>query len=273
MEDTQPTGPHSPRLGRWTAVVAGLVLGAYLALTPGGFLTKADMVGYAVCHQIPSHSYFVAGRQLPLCARCSGTFLGALTGLFGQAIVLSRRRHSDLPPAVVTLFLLLFFGAWGFDGLNSYLNMIELPHLYTPHHWLRTTTGALTGLSISALLFPIFNLSVWKRPSPEPAIQNLRDLGILVLMEIGLVLLIFSRWSPFLYPLALLSGIGVLTMLTVVNSVLVMMALRWENRYRNLQEAVPPLLLGFSLALFQVGAIDIMRYLVTGTLDGFPGLS
>jgi uncharacterized membrane protein len=253
--------------------VAGFVLGAYLALTPGGLLTKADMVGYAVCHQIPSHSYFVAGRQLPLCARCSGTFLGALTGLFGQAIVLGRRRHSDLPPAVVSIFLLLFFGVWGADGLNSYLNMIEMPHLYAPQHWLRTTTGALTGLSISALLFPIYNLSAWRRFSPEPAIQNLQDLGILVLMEIGLVLVILSRWAPLLYPLALLSGIGVLTMLTVVNSVLVMMALRWENRYQSLQEAIPPLLLGFSLALIQVGFINIIRYLITGTLNGFPGLS
>lgn len=254
-------------------MITGLVLGAYLALTPGGLLTKADMVAYAVCHRIPSHSFFVAGRQLPLCARCSGTFLGALTGLFGQAFVLGRRRHSDLPPAVVAVFLFLFFAAWGADGLNSYMNMIGLPHLYIPQHWLRTTTGALTGLSISALLFPIYNLSVWERPSPDPAIQSLRDLGILVLMEIGLVLLILSRWTPLLYPLALLSGAGVLTMLTVVNSVLAMMALRWENRYRSLHQALPPLLLGFSLALIQVGAIDLLRYLMTGTLDGFPGLS
>lgn len=273
MGDLSTVAPHPRHVGRWTAAIAGLVLGAYLALTPGGLLTKADMVAYAVCHRIPSHSFFVAGRQLPLCARCSGTFLGALAGLFGQALVLGRRRHSDLPPAIVAVFLLLFFGAWGADGLNSYLDMIGLPHVYTPQHWLRTTTGALTGLSISGLLFPIYNLSVWERPSPDPAIQNLRDLGILVLLEIGLVLLILSRWAPLLYPLALLSGAGVLTMLTVVNSVLVMMALRWENRYRSLHEALPPLLLGFSLALIQVGIIDLLRYLMTGTLDGFPGLS
>ncbi|HEC34484.1 MAG TPA: DUF2085 domain-containing protein, partial [Chloroflexi bacterium] len=71
-----------------------LIIGAYVGLTPQELLTKVDLVGYAVCHRIPSHSFFVGGRQLPLCARCTGTFLGALTGLLGQEVVLRRRRES-----------------------------------------------------------------------------------------------------------------------------------------------------------------------------------
>ena len=39
---------------------------------------KADHIGYAVCHQISVRSYFFGDHQLPLCARCSGQYLGAL---------------------------------------------------------------------------------------------------------------------------------------------------------------------------------------------------
>ncbi|MBN1179999.1 MAG: DUF2085 domain-containing protein [Anaerolineae bacterium] len=274
MDNVTPSALHSRRLIRWVAAFTGIVLGAYLALTPGGLLAKADMVGYAVCHRIPSHSFFVGGRQLPLCARCSGTFLGALTGLFGQAVVLKRRRDSGLPPIPIVILLVAFIGIMGADGLNSYLTLIPgAPYLYEPQQWLRIITGSLNGLTLSALIYPIFNLSFWRRPAPTPAVRNLRDVGILLLLEAAMVTLVMIGWTPLLFPLAVLSALGVLTMLTFVNTVLVMMATGWENRYQSLREAAPPLLLGFSLALLQVGAIDVLRYLATGTLNGFPGLS
>src|SRR5512136_1841670 len=54
---------------------------AWLELTPPGLLGKMDAIGYAVCHQIPGRSFFLSERQLPLCARCSGMYLGACIGL------------------------------------------------------------------------------------------------------------------------------------------------------------------------------------------------
>ena len=35
-----------------------------------------------VCHQIPDHSLAIGGQALPLCARCTGAFLGIVGGLF-----------------------------------------------------------------------------------------------------------------------------------------------------------------------------------------------
>ena len=138
MEKSTNALPHSRRLGRWIALFTGLVIGIYLGLTPSGMMprggeaafplslasladwimTKADMTGYAVCHRIPSHSFFFCDRQLPLCARCSGTFIGALTGLFGQAFVLRRRRDAELPSVWIILVLLGFIGIMGIDGIR-----------------------------------------------------------------------------------------------------------------------------------------------------------
>jgi uncharacterized membrane protein len=243
----------------------------FLIATPGGFLTKADMVGYAVCHRIPSHSFVIAGRQLPLCARCSGTFIGALLGLLGQAVVLRRRRAAEFPPPFILVVLVGFILLWAADGLNSYLTLFpHAPHLYEPQNWLRLSTGALNGLAMSALVYPVFNFTLWRSPASERAMRNLRDLGALVLLEAGLVGLVLTEWSFLLYPLALLSMLGVLTLLSCANSMLVVMIVRRENVVGRWREAAVPLLAGFTVSMIQVGVIDLARYMITGTLEGIP---
>ena len=146
----------------WLVILLAVTaLMAFLVATPDGLLTKADMVGYAVCHRIESHSFSIGGRQFPLCARCSGTFLGALIGFFGQAVVLRRRRAAEFPPAPIVLILVGGTLLWAADGLNSYLALIGGPHLYEPQNWLRLSTGALNGLTMSALVYPVSNFTPW----------------------------------------------------------------------------------------------------------------
>ncbi|MEA3339482.1 MAG: DUF2085 domain-containing protein [Chloroflexota bacterium] len=257
----------------WLVVLlAVMALVMFIAATPGGLLSKADMVGYAVCHRIGSHSFTIGGRQLPLCARCTGTFIGALVGFLGQALVLRRRRASEFPPAFIIVILAGFTLLWASDGLNSYVQLIGGPHLYEPQNWLRLTTGALNGLTMSALVYPVFNFTLWRRPAPERAIRGLRDLGVLVLLEAGLVGLTLTEWSFLLYPLALLSALGVLTLLTSVTSMLVVMLVRRENVVETWREAVIPLLAGLTVAFIQIGVIDWVRYVLTGTLSGIPPL-
>ena len=255
-----------------TVALATTALLAYLVATPDGLLAKADMVSYAVCHRIVSHSFVIAGRALPLCARCTGTFIGALTGFFGQAVVLRRRRAAEFPPISIMVFLITFMLIWAADGLNSYLALIGGPHLYEPMNWLSLATGALNGLSMSMLVYPIFNFTLWQRPVSERTVRNLRDLGVLILLEVIMVGLVLTRWSFLLYPLALLSALGVLGLLTTVNSMLVLMIVRRENVVRTWREAAVPLLAGLTVTLIQVSVIDIVRYILTGTLTGIPPL-
>ncbi len=265
------TTPKNSPPFRWLAVLIGFGFVTTLYITtPGGLLDKTDMIGYAVCHRITARSFIIAGRQLPLCARCTGTFIGALVGLFGQAVVLRRRRAAEFPPLRILIFLIGFMALWAADGLNSYMTLIGGPHLYEPQNWLRLTTGALQGLTMSALVYPIFNFTLWRRPVLEPAIGGWRDLGILVLMEIGLVGLVLTRWSFLLYPLALLGAAGVLALLTAINTMLVLMLVRRDNTVATCGEAIGPLLIGLTISLMLIGAIDVLRYTLTGTWTGIP---
>jgi uncharacterized membrane protein len=286
MTTSSPPSPEKPR--KRSPLVSGLVIAMavaafamFLLVTPGDmldytgswFLAKTQMVGYAVCHQIVSHT-FIIGQPLPLCARCTGTFIGALFGFFGQAVVLRRRRAVEFPPVLVIVILVTFTLLWAADGLNSLLAteglnativaVLDVQNLYEPMHELRLLTGALNGLTMSALVYPAFNATLWRRFLPERAIRGLRDLGLLVLLElclVGVVLSLVLTSLPWtIYPLAFLSALGVLTLLTSVNTMLVLIAVQRENTARNWREALIPLLAGFVVSLLQIAAISVVRY-------------
>jgi uncharacterized membrane protein len=48
-----------------------------------------------LCHQLPARSFFTAGVQWPVCARCTGLYLAAPIGAIAAAAGLSRRRPLD----------------------------------------------------------------------------------------------------------------------------------------------------------------------------------
>ncbi|HER34962.1 MAG TPA: DUF2085 domain-containing protein, partial [Halothiobacillaceae bacterium] len=96
-----------------------VVIVVAIELPPSTLLGKADVAGYAVCHRLPERSFSLGDRPMPLCARCTGTFLGAVVGL-GMMLIYGRRRASRLPPAGILLAMLTFSALWAFDGLNSY---------------------------------------------------------------------------------------------------------------------------------------------------------
>jgi uncharacterized membrane protein len=267
--DTLPS--HKPALWLDGLLLAG-GLGAIVAvwfIAPGGLLEKADHVGYAVCHQIPIRTPFFGGRPLPLCARCSGQFLGALAGL-ALLIALGRGKAARLPPRPVILVLLGFLAAWAMDGFNSYLTLFPgAPHLYQPHNILRTTTGAMQGVALISLVLPFFNVTLWARPDPRPTIGSLRE----VLLLLGLIALIVaavgSEWTPLLYPLALLSVAGTLLMLTMVTTMLTVLALRRDGQAGGWRDALPLLAAGLALALLIVLGINLLRAWLTAKM-GLP---
>ena len=270
------TAPQSKSRGQtfplpWLVVTLAIAAWVtFLVAAPGGLLDKTDLVGYAVCHRIAARPFVIAGRQLPLCARCSGTFIGALVGFFGQAVVLRRRRAAEFPAPHIIVILIGFTLLWAADGLNSYMTLINGPHVYEPQNWLRLSTGALQGLTMSAFVYPVFNFTLWREPVPERSIRNLRELGVLLLLEAGLVGLVLTEWDFLLYPLALLGAAGVLALLTCVNGMLVLMIIRRENVVDTWRAGIVPLLAGLTLSLIQVGIIDLIRYALTGTLEGIP---
>jgi uncharacterized membrane protein len=265
----KPARAHSRTFSLLVISAFVAVVATWLFLTPDGVLGKADAVGYAICHRIERRSFHIHDRQLPLCARDTGIYLGVIVG-FVVVGAAGRWRAGRMPPTPILAVLVSFIFIMAVDGLNSYSHLFEnTPRLYTPHNWLRLVTGTFHGLALSSLVYPVVNMTLWRDVERRPTIENFKELGGLMLIcgvIIGLVLL---ENPLILYPLAILSVLGVLMMLTAINTMVTVILMRRENTYTRWREVVIPILIGLTFALVELGLIDAARYAMTGTWAGF----
>lgn len=252
---------------RVLAAAAWVAIAALLLAPPHGLLDKADRAAYAVCHRIPERVFVFGGRPLPLCARCSGTYLGTLAGL----LVLSARgrsRAGKLPQAKYQVLFLIFVLVWAVDGLNSYMTLFpQLPHLYEPNNVLRLATGTLEGLAIAAFLLPVISISLWTRPDPAASVRDGRDLAWMLFGGAVVIGLVSSEWPALLYPLALISGLMVVVLIGVVNCLLVVMLFRREGEASEWRQVVAPMTIGIALAMGELAAIGWLRAELTARLS------
>ena len=56
------------------------------------FLAFLYASGSVICHQLPERSFFLDGRQLPVCARCTGLYLSGAAGALAWLIWKAARR-------------------------------------------------------------------------------------------------------------------------------------------------------------------------------------
>ena len=83
------------------------------------------------CHQMPERSFFWRGYQFPVCARCTGVFLGQIAGMLTYALYQMPWRRSSF-------FLFLMFLDW-------FLQRMKLLPSTNPR---RLITGLLCGYTL-----------------------------------------------------------------------------------------------------------------------------
>lgn len=240
----------TPRLTLGQLALAGGIAFYSLAM-PGDLGYKLDAMGFGVCHQIHSHSFIIGGHQLPLCARCTGMYLGVLAGL-GLLMAL-RRRASRFPSGYVGAILILFFAVMALDGANSSLQTFDAG-IWDTTNLVRIVTGGLSGLSIASLFYPAFNLSLWHPDAlrEDRALERPVDL-VGCMVAVGLLIALALAGSEWLfYPVSILSIGGMLALLTMANTVLVLLVMRRDGGIRELSAALTPLLVGLLLSLIEL---------------------
>jgi hypothetical protein len=283
--------PFSPAV-KWLGVALALAgVLAFIILTPGGLLRKLDYVGAAVCHRRLSHSFEIADHQTPLCQRCTGTFPGALTGVLVHWVLWRRRRSIRFPRWPVFVPLCLFAAFWALDGINSTTSDSQFYAIiaqfvarepgmgilgYAPHPWLRLLSGTLMGMSMSVILIPAFNQSLWSDGDDTVTLRSAHELGQLIAIEVGmaaLILLLEATQSVVaLYIVSIFSALGTLTMFTLLGTMMFVLILRRDATVSGWREAWVPIVWGVVFALAIVAVMDAARLRFTGTIDGVPGL-
>ena len=174
FEYSPQSSPDRRPLLMWSAVaivsviISGIIVVAPVAQSQGHKVLALAIYGAFshLCHQIPERSFFIAGHQFAVCARCTGLYAGFTVAALSYPLLRSMRR-TDTPPRrwlfiaaapVAIDFALGFFGVWE----NTHLS--------------RFVTGALLGsVSVLYVMPGLIDLSLmhWRRRrGTEAVISN-----------------------------------------------------------------------------------------------------
>ena len=125
-----------------TLWAASIPLATFVASRPDGssvsyaFALSVYAIGHVVCHQLPARSFHLWMTSLPVCARCTGIYVGAAV----SAIALLRVRVREANPRAVLLVAMLPTAATlVFEWTTSVM----------PPHWIRALAGVPLGAAVA----------------------------------------------------------------------------------------------------------------------------
>ena len=164
-----------------------------------------------------------------------------------------------------------FIALFAIDGLNSYLAFFpDAPHLYEPRNIFRLTSGTFHGLALIIMGLPILNFTFWREAKEESSVASFAELLVLVGVAL-LVILIVEMSAPFLfYPLALASILGIMILVTIINLLILLIAIRREASAAALSDAILPTLGAVLLTFLEIGAMDLLHMLTGWALPSGP---
>jgi uncharacterized membrane protein len=128
----------------WAAALPAAAFGASTGDAPwSGLAAAVYALGHAICHQRPERSFFWGEVAWPVCARCTGIYMGAAAGVL---IGLMVRTAAEVPAARVRVWLVTavvpasvsLAYEWGSGRM--------------PSNATRSGTGAIVGLTTACLL-------------------------------------------------------------------------------------------------------------------------
>lgn len=135
-----------------------------------------ERMGSAVCHQMAERSFIFDGMQMPLCARCTGIYIGAF---FAFCFFFLKKRMGNGRPFSITQALLTGLAVLpvGIDGVGSYLGFWESSQL------MRIFSGSLVGAVVPGFLLMAVNMDTKKRDD-APIYEKTAELVLLMVLSV-----------------------------------------------------------------------------------------
>jgi len=159
-------------------------------------------IGSVVCHQASDRTISI-GSYLPLCARCTGIYTGFLVGTVYQ-FTLWQIKIKKLPVMKISIFSSLVLAILIVDAIGSYIQLwVSLNHI-------KLILGLLGGSSISLLLFPVFNFSLFARRKKQAGMTRWKEYaGLIIILGLTVLIILFGK-PAFYYPVAVSSVSGLI---------------------------------------------------------------
>ena len=90
-------------------------------------------------------------------------------------------------------------------------------------------------------------------------------MGILILLCAAAGALIIANIPILYYPVAILSILGIFLVLSMIYSLLWSIILKKENTLHLFKDGFRIFSMGFITAIVQIGVMDLLRYILSGT--------
>ncbi len=194
------SSPPPRRSSQWIVLLVGILAVGFAAflLLPGSIASKTHFALHGICAQRPSHSLQIGGSTLPLDARMTGVYIGAVcTALWFLAA--GRGRSAKLPPRSVLVVLSLFVILLAADGFNALAFDLGVSHPYPPSNFLRLATGILGGTTLGLSLLHLFATSLWIRANRVRPVVSVPTELLPPIAIAGVVGLVAVSGLPILY--------------------------------------------------------------------------
>jgi uncharacterized membrane protein len=244
----------------WLYFLAGIAAALLLTLLlwPGLPLhEKMIVVMQGVCSQ--QHNLYLAGMQLPICARCTGIYMTFLTTLIILG-TLGRGRAGHPPPWHISAALVAFVVVMGVDGVNSFLNEAGLPTAYEPRNDLRTITGLGMGVGVATMVMLVFNQALRKDIDDRlPVLKNWFELVGIMVLNVLLLAAAFGNLHLLFWPLAFLSFLGMLGALYGMCVLACSLLLGYSNSITRMSQLARPAVVAVLPTIVIVGGLALFR--------------
>ncbi|MCL2655602.1 MAG: DUF2085 domain-containing protein [Coriobacteriia bacterium] len=237
----------------------------------GTWLQQAMLaLGYGVCHQLPERSFISGGFQQPVCARCSGIYVGAVFGLIALFIYF---RHHQVPASShderlqsqlhwsYWVFLGLALAAMAYDGISSYAQLRPTTDA------IRLITGLAVGGALAILLYVLLGETLLTPRVGAKLFSRPYDWAffLLVLTAVGIIDGPLGQTAGPVVPL-LVTACLVATFATIVLVVLGLFK-RFAGQVDRIQDALLPVLIAVVVALlllmlFALGKTALLSWLL-----------
>lgn len=160
-------------------------------------------IGFAICHQLPERTPVIEGYHLPLCARCTGIYLGVVSGYI-YLFITGKWKSDTLPEPPFGYILAGLIGLTFLDALTTFL------HLRPECESLRLLTGLLTGASLPTFAYPLLLCEIADNLEEKSNMESWGGFTVFIIIAIIPFALFYLTPPGTFYIISIVSTLGVL---------------------------------------------------------------
>ncbi|MDR1775157.1 MAG: DUF2085 domain-containing protein [Actinomycetes bacterium] len=211
------------------------------------------ILGFGLCHQIHERSFDFFGLQWPVCARCSGIYLGLVAGFAALLLAYRGRQRDGAPTVGFWIFAALSLLAMAADGFSSYLGWRATDNL------LRLLTGTAVGGTLAGLLYTMLVGNLARRCDPARPFAADRGLAWFVGAMLLVPVLADAAGPVIGYVMAVVTGLCIIVTFTLLVLVIVSLFRRVTGSVSRARDLLVPVLVSLPIGLLLIGGCYLLK--------------